>query len=65
MKIVIITTPLRDEPSRTPPWGPLSIMSWVQRYGDSDIDIEFYKIDAHRPKFDEVLLPITLNTKKL
>jgi radical SAM superfamily enzyme YgiQ (UPF0313 family) len=61
MKIIIVTTPLRDVPCTTPPWGSLSIMSYLQKHGDPDIQIDFYNIDAHRPTFDDTLKHIQEN----
>lgn len=55
MKIILVTTPLREEPSSTPPVGALSVINYLRKHGDADIDIEFFNIDAHRPEYADVL----------
>ena len=55
MKILIITTPLREAPSSTPPWGALSIMNYFRKHAEPGASIEFFNIDGLRPTYDEVL----------
>lgn len=53
MKVMIVTTPIRPEPTSTPPIGSLSIVKHLRTNGIDDV--EFYNIDANRPRYDDVL----------
>lgn len=55
MKIMMVTTPLRDEPSSTPPVGALSVMNYLRKHSERDVEIELYNIDFHRPVHSEAL----------
>jgi len=52
-RALIITTPIRPVPTDFPPIGSLSIVSYVRRHGAGEID--FYNIDANRPRFEEAV----------
>ena len=52
-KIIIITTPLREEPSDFPPIGSLSVITSLKREGFSNT--HFYNIDLLRPTFEETI----------
>ena len=53
MKILIVTIPLRDEPSTTIPYGALSIVNHVKKNGYNDV--ELYHIDHKRPPYEQVI----------
>jgi len=53
MKITIVTTPIRPTATSFPPIGSLSVIKYLKRHGFSDVD--FYNIDANRPKYEDVL----------
>lgn len=50
---LLVTTPIRPIPTTFPPFGSLSLVSYLRRHGIEDI--EFYNIDAERPEYDEAL----------
>ncbi len=52
-KIIIITTPIRPEPTSFPPIGSLSIITALNKAGFTNTD--FYNIDYLRPDFPDVL----------
>jgi radical SAM superfamily enzyme YgiQ (UPF0313 family) len=52
-KIVIITIPLRGEPTDFPPIGSLSVITSLKRAGFTNTC--FYNIDYLRPAFDEII----------
>jgi len=60
MKTVLITTPIRPEPTRFPPLGSLSLIKYLRKHGEEEI--EFYDIDYRRPTF-EVALEHILDVK--
>ncbi len=52
-KILILTTPIRPNPTQFPPLGSLSILSALNNAGFNNT--EFYNIDLLRPNYQEVL----------
>jgi anaerobic magnesium-protoporphyrin IX monomethyl ester cyclase len=53
MKITIVTTPIRPEPSYFPPFGALTLVHHLKNNGFDDV--EFYNIDANRPDYQTAL----------
>lgn len=53
MKTMLVTTPIRPQPTNFPPIGSLSIINYLRRNGYQDI--EFFNIDALRPDYDAVI----------
>ncbi len=53
LKIMIVTLPLRAEPTQFPPFGSLTLINYLRKHGIDDV--EFYDIDVHRPTFEEVM----------
>lgn len=56
MKTLIVTTPIRPEPTSFPPIGSLCLVNAIRRQGISEV--EFYNIDGCRPSYDDVLAHI-------
>lgn len=56
MKIMIVTTPIRPQPTVFPPFGALSIVTDLRRNGFADA--ELYNIDQLRPPYEEALAHI-------
>jgi len=56
MRTMLVTTPIRPRPTEFPPIGSLSIIAYLRRQGINDI--EFYHIDANRPRYEDVLAHI-------
>ncbi|OGX44798.1 MAG: hypothetical protein A3G38_01155 [Omnitrophica WOR_2 bacterium RIFCSPLOWO2_12_FULL_51_8] len=56
MKTMIVTTPIRTYPTSFPPFGSLSIISYLRKNGISDV--EFYNIDGNRPSYEDALAHI-------
>ena len=54
MKILFITTPIRPVPTQFPPFGTLSLISYLRNNGI--INIDFYNIDANRPDYKTALI---------
>ena len=52
-RIIIVTTPLREEPSDFPPIGSLSVITRLKQAGFGDT--HFYNIDLLRPTFEETI----------
>ena len=52
-KIIIITTPLREEPTDFPPIGSLSVITSLKRAGF--VNTHFYNIDLLRSTFEETI----------
>ncbi len=63
MKILIVTTPIRQAPTEFPPFGSLAVLSALQRSGRHSA--EFYDIDGLRPSHDEVLKTIALKRPRI
>lgn len=55
MKVMIITTPLRPIPSSSTPLGALSVINYLRKHADFPVEIDFFNIDALRPKYAEVI----------
>jgi anaerobic magnesium-protoporphyrin IX monomethyl ester cyclase len=53
LKILIITTPIRPDPTNYPPVGSLSLVKYLRTHGCADV--EFYNIDGARPSYAEAL----------
>jgi anaerobic magnesium-protoporphyrin IX monomethyl ester cyclase len=53
MKIMIVTIPLRDDPSYGIPYGALAIMNYVRKRGYDDL--ELFHIDIDRPAYEDAL----------
>ncbi len=56
MRTMLVTTPLRPRPTEFPPIGSLSIIAYLRRHGVGDVD--FYHVDANRPRYEDVLAHI-------
>jgi anaerobic magnesium-protoporphyrin IX monomethyl ester cyclase len=56
MKIMLVTTPIRPVPTTYPPFGCLTLMTYLRKNGVDGV--EFYNIDGNRPDYDEVLAHI-------
>ena len=52
MNFILVTIPLRSEPSKYPPVGSTSLLDTLNRAGYKP---RFYDIDAFRPGFEEVV----------
>ena len=63
MKILFITTPIRPVPTQFPPFGTLSLISYLRNNGI--INIDFYNIDANRPDYKTALNFIIKNKPKI
>lgn len=56
MRVMLVTTPIRPQPTDYPPFGSLSIVKYLRRHGVQGV--EFYNIDGNRPSYAEVLAHI-------
>ena len=57
MDAIIVTIPIREEPTRFPPIGSLSLMTSLRKAGIEDI--ELFNIDFKRPSFNKAVSYIT------
>ena len=55
-KIIVVTTPIRPEPTQFPPIGSLSIISALKKADFNNT--HFYNIDLLRPDYDQVIAHI-------
>ncbi|MEK7856565.1 MAG: cobalamin-dependent protein, partial [Acidobacteriota bacterium] len=55
MKILIVTIPLRAEPTAYAPIGALSVINHIRKNSADDVSIELFNIDAHRPEFTKAV----------
>jgi anaerobic magnesium-protoporphyrin IX monomethyl ester cyclase len=53
MKTLLVTTPNREKPSTFPPIGVLSLIHYLRKGGQENV--EFYNIDGNRPDYEEAL----------
>jgi radical SAM superfamily enzyme YgiQ (UPF0313 family) len=56
MRILMMTTPIRPEPTSFPPIAVLSIINYLRKNGIDDVD--FLNIDGMRPRYEDVLAHI-------
>jgi anaerobic magnesium-protoporphyrin IX monomethyl ester cyclase len=54
IKVIVGTTPNRDDPTDFPPVGALSVLNHVRENNDN-IEVAFYNIDALRPTRQEIM----------
>ena len=52
-KIIVLTLPLREEPTTSPPLGSLSVITALKKSGFENT--HFYNLDVLRPKYKEIL----------
>ena len=52
-KIIVLTLPLREEPTTFPPLGSLSVITALKKSGFENT--HFYNLDVLRPKYKEIL----------
>lgn len=52
MKTMIVTTPIRDEPTTFPPFGSLTLIKYMRKHGN---EAAFYDIDYNRPTLEEAV----------
>jgi anaerobic magnesium-protoporphyrin IX monomethyl ester cyclase len=56
MNTMIATTPIRPVPTPFPPIGSLSLINYLRKHGETDV--EFHDIDGNRPTYEEALAHI-------
>lgn len=56
LKTLLVTIPIRPEPTSYPPLACLALMSYLRKRGVQDVD--FYDIDCFRPSHEEALAHI-------
>ncbi len=56
MKVLIVTTPIRPQPSNYPPFGSLALIKALRDKGLEEV--EFFHIDANRPAYGDALAHI-------
>ncbi|MGE5515459.1 MAG: B12-binding domain-containing radical SAM protein [Bacteroidota bacterium] len=58
MIALLVSIPIRPEPTEFPPFGVLSILNYLRRSGVPEGEVGFYHIDGLRPAYEDVLAKI-------